>query len=272
MVSFPSVLGLYQRAISVQSNCRYHNDRSRSFELRNHSYLLYCDDNICIIDLLVSLIERVKIKEREKMDYYKRNLPHWQPRGAEFFVTCRLAGSLPEATVDELKQKRKEFRRESRKKDLPYGERSKFEAVLFKLYDQQLDKASSGPTWLSNGKVARTLMDSLHFYDQKHYDLYAYTIMSNHFHLVFRHLEENFDKDFPVTEIMKLIKSFTGRESNKILQRSGQFWQAESFDRVVRDAEELENVILYTLNNPVKARLTRDWIDWPFSYCKSEFI
>lgn len=48
-------------------------------------------------------------------------------------------------------------------------------------------------------------------------------------------------------------------------------WQHESFDRVIRDAEELESTIRYVLNNPVKAGLVDEWQDWPFSYCKSKF-
>jgi hypothetical protein len=41
---------------------------------------------------------------------------------------------------------------------------------------------------------------------------------------------------------------------------------------VIRDEEELENVIFYTLNNPVKAKLISAWEDWPYSYYKPEFL
>jgi REP element-mobilizing transposase RayT len=89
---------------------------------------------------------------------------------------------------------------------------------------------------------------------------------------VIRHIKENYDVDLPVTGIMKLIKSDTGKECNKILKRSGQFWQSESYDRVIRDQEELEKVIQYTLNNPVNAKLVKNWREWPFTYCKPEFV
>jgi REP element-mobilizing transposase RayT len=212
------------------------------------------------------------MKWRTTMDFYKRNLPHWQPGGAEFFVTCRLAGSLPRDAVELLKQKRKKFRSKNKRSDVSPERKVKFEAELFKFYDQLLDKPSSGPVWLSNDRAARIVMESLRYYDQRYYKLYAFTIMSNHIHLVFRHLKDNYDVNFPVTEIMKSIKSFTGKECNKLLGRSGQFWQAESFDRVIRDEEELENVIFYTLNNPVKAKLISVWEDWPYSYYKPEFL
>ena len=50
------------------------------------------------------------------MSFYKRNLPHWQPSGAEYFVTFRLAGSLPAEAVAKIRnerdQKLTEVRRE----------------------------------------------------------------------------------------------------------------------------------------------------------------
>ena len=205
------------------------------------------------------------------MDFYKRNLPHWQPKGAEFFITFRLAGSLPKEVIDQLKQKSKEFREKSRNNDLNTEERSQLEAKLFRSYDYLLDNSSSGPVWLSNENMAQIVADTLLYYDRQRYDLYAFSIMSNHVHLVVRHLEEAYDVEFPVTGFMRSIKSFTGKECNKLLKRNGKFWQAESFDRLIRDEEELENVILYTLNNPVKANLVSDWRDWRFNYCKPEF-
>jgi len=206
------------------------------------------------------------------MDFYRRNLPHWQPKGAEFFITFRLAGSLPKEAVEQFQQKRKIFRDKCRNGNLTADETSQFEAEIFKAYDQLLDNPTSGPVWLSNDDVAQIVADTLHFYDRRNYDLYAFSIMSNHVHLVFRHNVENYDVDFPVTGTMQSIKSFSGKECNKLLKRNGKFWQAESFDRFIRDEEELERVILYTLYNPVKANLVKNWRDWPFTYCKPEFI
>ena len=206
------------------------------------------------------------------MEFYKRNLPYWQPKGGVFFITFRLAGSLPKETIDQLKQKREVFREKCRNSDSTTVERRLFETDMFKIYDRLLDNPSSGPVWLTKDDVAQIVADTLHFYDRKHYDLYAFSIMSNHVHLVVRHIAENYDANFPVTGAMQSIKSFSGKECNKLLKRNGKFWQAESSDRFIRDEEELERVILYTLNNPVKAKLVKNWRDWPFTYCKPEFI
>ena len=40
------------------------------------------------------------------MSFYKRNLPHWQPSGAEYFITFRLAGSLPAEAVAKIKSEK----------------------------------------------------------------------------------------------------------------------------------------------------------------------
>ena len=86
--------------------------------------------------------------------------------------------------------------------------------------------------------------------------------MPNHVHLVF-HLKEN---SRSVDKIMHSIKRYSARESNKILQREGSFWQSESYDHIVRDEDELERIIKYVLMNPVKAKLVEKWEDWEYSY------
>jgi putative transposase len=206
------------------------------------------------------------------MEFYRRNLPHWQPKGAEYFITFRLAGTLPKEVVLVLKEKRKQYNLMRKKSGFTSKQKSNFEAKIFETYDHLLDSETIGPTWLANKKVAKIIEETLHFYDQDCYDLYTYTIMSNHVHLVFRHLEENHNVDFPVTHIMKNIKSYTAKEANKILGRNGKFWQAESYDRIIRDEKELENKIKYTIYNPVKAGLVSEWTKWPYSFCKPEFI
>ncbi|HEX6982417.1 MAG TPA: transposase, partial [Balneolaceae bacterium] len=107
--------------------------------------------------------------------------------------------------------------------------------------------------------------------DKEHYDLYAFTIMPNHVHLVFRHLNISKSSEYGVTSIMQSIKSYTALECNKVLGRKGVFWQSESYDRVIRDQNELEKTIRYTLNNPVKAGLIDHWQEWSYNYCKPEF-
>lgn len=202
------------------------------------------------------------------MAFYQRHLPHWQPENAEFFVTFRLAGSLPPEAVKKLQFYRKQIQE---------GNEVNQDQIVRKIiqkYEELLDKAEIGPTWLKRGKIAETVQNALHYHDEQRYDLYCYTIMPNHVHLIFRHIgsSQNSANDYPVTEILHSIKSYTALECNNILGRRGAFWQSESFDRVIRNRSELENKILYVLNNPVKAGLVDHWQDWVYSYCTPEFL
>lgn len=216
------------------------------------------------------------------MSFYRRNLPHWQPAGADYFVTFRLAGSLPKEVIADLKREKEplymKFKHESTSSAQRAELRVNTQKKLFKKYESFLDKGDVGPTWLKRPKIAGIVRDSIHHRDKKDYELYAYCIMSNHVHIVFKHISEIISQEqsenfFPVTEILESLKKFTARKCNSILNRTGNsFWQAESYDHVIRDSDELENVIRYTLYNPVKSGLVKDWKDWAFTYCKPEFV
>ena len=56
--------------------------------------------------------------------------------------------------------------------------------------------------------------------------------------------------------LLQSPKGSTAREANRVLGRTGErFWQAESYDHWVRDDHELERIVAYIENNPVKAGL-----------------
>ena len=69
----------------------------------------------------------------------------------------------------------------------------------------------------------------------------------------------------PLPDIMHAITSFTANAANKLLRRSGKFWQRESFDRYIRNYKHLESVIRHIENNPVKAGLCKKKEDWSWS-------
>ncbi len=211
------------------------------------------------------------------MTFYRRNLPHWQPDGATYFITFILAGALPQKALEKILQQRAAFKHLSKKGFInkQLDRRRLINERTFKKYEQIIDSQKSDIKWLAVPEIAAIVKEAIHFRDNKNYTLYSYCIMSNHVHMVFRHLPEMDSKDaiYPITEIMASLKKYTARLANISLNRTGQpFWHPESYDRVVRDSNELYNVIFYTLNNPVKAGLVKHWKDWPSSYCKDEFL
>ena len=65
---------------------------------------------------------------------------------------------------------------------------------------------------------------------------------------------------------MHSLKSYTAKEANKVLNRTGEFWEHESYDHYVRDEAGHERIVKYILQNPVKAKLVENWQDWRWSY------
>src|SRR5206468_4065379 len=120
--------------------------------------------------------------------YYRRNLPHYQPLDAAFFVTFCLTDSLSMEIVLRLKQEQREIERElNRIKDkiARHGKLSQSRKRYFGRFDEFLDRASYGPQWLNDDCIAGIVADAMHYRDGKEYDLLAYTIMPNHAHTVF---------------------------------------------------------------------------------------
>jgi len=61
------------------------------------------------------------------------------------------------------------------------------------------------------------------------------------------------------------LKGFTGLTANRILGRSGPFWQGESYDHLVRDSSEFRKISAYIADNPVRAGLAADPERYPWS-------
>eukprot|EP01136_Pigoraptor_vietnamica_P033775 Opistho-1_new@96982 len=205
-----------------------------------------------------------------KKQFYRRNLPHLQPLGGTFFVTYNLNGSIPKAVSnrwkEEYAQKKAKIIQTSNNR---IADLDKLGRQDFGKRDKFYDAYQGGNHYLKNDNFAQIVANSLHFWDNKKVELYAYCIMSNHVHLVVRLYDETeIDSPFYLEDFMHSIKRFSGFECNKILEKHSPFWQEESYDRLVRDREELHRILNYVLNNPVKAGLCKAKKDWKWSYIK----
>jgi putative transposase len=190
--------------------------------------------------------------------YYERYLPHRLPPGETIFITFRLAGSLPQEALLRL-QAETQLAQQRCEQDatLHYTEQKRY----FGRFDAQLDAGGCGPTWLRQPAVAAIVQQALHYPDGKGYNLRCYCIMPNHVHLVVALAD-----DTPLlAKTLQLLKGYSSFQVNKLLGLSGAFWQAESYDHVVRSGE-LDRIVSYVLENPVKAGLVDEWQKWPYSY------
>ncbi len=98
--------------------------------------------------------------------------------------------------------------------------------------------------------------------------------MSNHIHIVFTLNPDTDGRSGEyLQQVMHSLKSFTANKCNELLDRSGSFWEHESYDRLVRDRNELHRIVQYILQNPVKAGLCESWQDWTRTrtYIKPEY-
>jgi REP element-mobilizing transposase RayT len=137
-------------------------------------------------------------------------------------------------------------------------------------FDVQLDGGRWGPKHLADSRIACLVVDALLFHQTSRYNLSAYVVMPNHVHLVIRpQAKEKREAVWGLDEIMKNLKSYTGRKANEILGLSGEFWQREYYDHLIRDEEEWRWYVDYTHLNPVRAGLCLRAEDWDWSSARA---
>lgn len=88
---------------------------------------------------------------------------------------------------------------------------------------------------------------SLEHYHSIRYRLYGYVVMDDHVHCVV-----SLSAGIELSQLTQTWKSYTARTINKRRGREGSLWQKDSFDRIIRDEDELLEKLQYMLNNPLK--------------------
>jgi len=182
------------------------------------------------------------------------HLPHWEREGATYFITFRVADSLPASLLDLIAAERKAIVATAKQleRNLSADERKKIQRLSTPVIEQYLDNGA-GSCPLRNSVIAGEVANALLHFDEKRYRLFAWCVMPNHVHVAV--------KIFPGQNLASVVhswKSFTAKQANKLLGQSGSFWQREYYDHLVRDQAELERAIRYVAENPEKAKL-RNW-------------
>lgn len=189
------------------------------------------------------------------MAFHRRNLPHLYFDAGRYFVTYRLANSIPVEKLRELYEPVEKMDFEEYKN-------------LFLQYEALLESGEHGENYLEEPRIADISRDCLKYPDSEEYELICYCIMPNHIHAVIELLEGNRG----LSKIMQSVKGVSSRKSNQMLKRKGRFWQSESFDRLIRNNRELKWIIKYVLNNPVYAGFVNYWQDWKYTYCNPKYL
>lgn len=162
----------------------------------------------------------------------RRKLPHWQQAGATYFVTFRLADSLPVEARLRLSERIRLNPDES-----------------FAWIERYLDKGC-GECLLSFSRNAEIVASTLGRFDEDRYLLGPFVVMPNHVHLIVRPLGSQ-----TLTKIVHSWKSYASFKLRAASPNHSTIWQEESFDRVIRSRAELQRFDAYILENPTKANL-----------------
>ncbi len=190
-----------------------------------------------------------------KRYFYRRNLPHLHYNEGTYFITYRLNDSIP---VHLLKELREEYDSDLKKSD----DIDETKRRLFIKYDKLLDQNTSDKINLTQPELSSIIKNTLHYPDKSQYNLICYCIMPNHVHVIFELLKDNNG----IIKILQSMKRISARDINRVMKMTGPFWQAESYDRLVRDDKELFYTINYVINNPVNAGLVSDPNEWRDTY------
>ena len=155
------------------------------------------------------------LKPIKDFKFYKRNLPHYELRGSIYFVTFKTA---------------EEFTLSEPAKDIT--------------------------------------LDSVKFHAGKKYRLHSCVIMETHVHVILepslveqaslpasKELKEGDLTYYSLAQILHSIKSYSANKIQKLLNKKGNIWLNENYDRLIRDDKEYEDKMNYIINNPVKVGL-----------------
>jgi REP element-mobilizing transposase RayT len=98
----------------------------------------------------------------------------------------------------------------------------------------------------------RTIVESaIRHFDGIRYTIYAWVVMNDHVHLVVRP-----EKGYELSSLLHTWKSYTANKFQRDRERIGPVWQDERYDRVIRNRQELMEVVKYIIDNPF-----RRWVD-----------
>ncbi|MFZ0036927.1 MAG: transposase [Candidatus Acidiferrales bacterium] len=179
----------------------------------------------------------------------RRTLPHWETDRAIYFVTFRLAGSIPKEALARLCTNLRPA--PNRISDAPQQLQNR---PLHARVEKFLD-SGAGACYLARPDVAALVSNALGIFAGLRYRLFAWCLMPNHLHAVIEPIGE-----WNLASIIHTWKSFTANRANQLLARTGEFWQREYYDHQVRNGEDYSRIIRYVLENPSKAGL----VNWPW--------
>lgn len=211
-----------------------------------------CSTGIPACDSATATDKNVCATDRNDIHITRRNLPHWTMERAIYWVTFRLADSLPQEKIQGWKDDYEMWLKNNPK---PWSEKEwcEYQERFGKPFEKWLD-AGYGSSILSKEEIREIVKKCIMKYDGERLKIHAAVIMPNHVHLLIQPFEK-----YSLSEILQGMKGASAHEINKVLGNQGnKIWMEESYDHIVRSEKEFYYFINYIQQNPVKSNLTED--------------
>ena len=190
----------------------------------------------------------------ETRAFWRFRLPHWEVADCPHFVTIRCAGSLPADALARVREMHESLQ-------LIAPSSPQFAALqrkYFLLCEHYLD-AGHGPCPFRETAVSELAMASLaDLSPRKGWRVLHVTLMPNHVHL----LLAPGPNAQPLKQTIRGWKWYVATQANRLLGRTGPFWQTDWFDRWARTEAKANRMRDYVRLNSVKARLALRWQDY----------
>ncbi len=176
-------------------------------------------------------------------------LPHWEVERGIYFITIRCTNSLP----SEVKRRIQEIQISLAETSSDHSDFQQLQRQYFLCLEKYQDRGLGFTPFLDEACCERAL-SSFKALENLGWHIEHNALMPNHVHLVVRSEE--------AADMAKTWSEWKGRlafECNRVLNRQGSFWQNDWFDHVCRNENETARVVSYVLNNPIKAKLGRNY-------------
>ena len=200
----------------------------------------------------------------------QRHLPHWFQPGTAVFVTLRTADSLPRPVILQWHQDMRDWLQRAgiaiqpgdplpEPESLPSQFQTAYRKHRDRLWHWHLDSCH-GKCWLRSRKQAEMALNSILHFNGDRYDLASVIVMPNHAHLI-----AQFYRPTTCRKQCTSWMHYSAHDINQSLGISGEFWQSEPFDHLIRSEAQFYYLQSYIANNGTKAGLPEsDYLHWRY--------
>jgi REP element-mobilizing transposase RayT len=191
-------------------------------------------------------------------------LPHVKHEGASYFVTFRLADSLPKEVLLGFEHEKAERLRRlndfAKRGEAINDSEEEIARDFGRKMERYLDQGA-GACHLRRADIADLVAGAMRHFHESRYLLHEWVVMPNHAHAIIWPMPNHL-----LSNILKSWKQFTSRRAKKILGMGEEpFWQPESYDHWIRNDDEKARISRYIRNNPVIAGLCTRPENWRWS-------